>query len=215
VPPLGSRLAGQVIARVVQGELRVGAQADQRGFAHLHLVERDLVLALADIQQHFHPLRPAVDKAAHGRCQVAGVNALMARNLADQVAQLDLIALGRDFIKPLALPHGRRTGDHRHIARHDHGYQDGRDHRRDGGHHAFGLNAHFDVIGRRKLKLGPAVRLDDLAIDGDAHRRRLAGLVAGRDGFQPGSQGHAPVGFVHLKGRAVELIGEYADHGNK
>ena len=39
--------------------------------------------------------------------------------------------------------------------------------------------------------------------------------VSGRDGFQPHSQGHAPVGFVHLKGRAVELIGEYADHGNK
>jgi len=183
VPPLCSRLAGQIIARVVQGELRVGAQADQRGFAHLHLVERDLVLALTDIEQHFHPLRPAVNKAAHGRRQVAGVNPLMARNLADQIPQLDLVALGRDFIQPLTLPHGRGTGDHRHIARHDHGHQDCRDHRRDGGHHAFGLNAHFDVICRRKLELGPAVRLDGLAIDGDAHRRRLTGFVAGRDGF--------------------------------
>ncbi|MNH43173.1 hypothetical protein D3C79_1050130 [compost metagenome] len=49
-------VARQISTWRVNREGCIGPQGDQRGFAYLDLGQRYLVLAFADVQQHFHAL---------------------------------------------------------------------------------------------------------------------------------------------------------------
>ncbi len=105
VPPLCGALARQRLAGLVNRIFRVAAEGNQRSIADQDAACRDFEFALADAQQHFHPLIARGREEAMRRQQVIGVHTPLACNLSNWVVDSDLVALGRGLVERIAAPH--------------------------------------------------------------------------------------------------------------
>ncbi|MCY1426616.1 hypothetical protein D9M71_424390 [compost metagenome] len=161
------RVARQISAWRVNRERCIGSEGDQRGFANLDLGQRYLVLALADVQQHFHALVTRRNVRPTWLCQVRRIDPLVAGDLPHRFAQLDLVALGAGLGQWVALL-GAGAGWHAGHLGHD-GLQHrlGAFEQREGdGKRVCALRLAVDLqqVGRLELHLVPKVLVDQLVI---------------------------------------------------